>query len=199
MSGLIINEVYDRKGQGRRCIYKLSDATRASMPMDNAVRQVHTEAGHKLRTYALFKEKPCLEAYLIHVRDVRKRRLMSMLRMGVLPLRIETGRYEACKTIGSKGVPVEFRICLCCLLCKVEDEIHFLFECPLYSSLRNDLLEVCKNEIGQKFVFAWEKRNSEACLKFVLSCQCKSVCEAVANYVFDAFMYRVRYMKQKLV
>ena len=84
------------------------------------------------------------------VKDVRQRQLVSMLRMGVLPLRIETGRYEACKVVGSKGVPVEFRVCKCCSLCKVEDEIHFSFECPLYSSLRIGLFEVCKKEIGKK-------------------------------------------------
>ena len=121
--------------QGRWCMYKLSDEIRASLPKDSAVRQLHVEAGHKLRTYALFKEKPGLEPYQIVVKDVRQRQLVSMLRMGVLPLRIETGRYEACKVVGSKGVPVEFRVCKCCSLCKVEDEIHFLFECPLYSPL----------------------------------------------------------------
>ena len=168
------------------------------LPKDASL-QLHIEAGHKLRTYtyALFKGKPRLESYLIVVKDVRQRQLVSMLRMGVLPLRIETGRYEACKVVGSKGVPVEFRVCKCCSLCKVEDEIHFLFECPLYSSLRVGLFEVCKKEIGEKFVGAWQKKDMEMCMRCVFSCQCKSVCQVLATYVFDAFKCRVRYLKLK--
>ena len=111
-------------------IYKMSDEVCATMPKDSEVRQLHLDSSHKLLTYAVFKENFQLEAYLREVTDVRKRRLVSMLRMGVLPLRIETGRYEACKVVGSKGVPVEFRVCKCCALCKVEDEIHFVLECP---------------------------------------------------------------------
>ena len=159
--------VYEGKAQGRRCIYKISNEIRASMPKDSEVRQLHLDASHKLRMYAVFKENLHLEAYLREVTDVRKRRLMSMLRMGVLPLRIETGRYEACKVVGSKGVPVEFRVCKCCALSKVEDEIHFVLECPLYSRLRVSLLEVCTCEIGKKFTCAWEKRDMKLCFKYI--------------------------------
>jgi hypothetical protein len=45
------------QGKGRRCTYKLSDEIRATLPKDSAVRHLHIDAGHKLRTYALFKEK----------------------------------------------------------------------------------------------------------------------------------------------
>ncbi len=62
--------------------------------------------------------------------------------MGVSSLRIETGRYESNGTNGTRGIPVDMRICKCCDLCKVEDEIHVLLECPLYHTLRQSLLLV---------------------------------------------------------
>jgi hypothetical protein len=81
-------------------------------------------------TYALFKRECCFEPYLIVIRDVHKRTCLSRFRMGVSMLHIETGRYEANGTCGSHGIPVNMRVCLFCSLSKVEDEIHFLLECP---------------------------------------------------------------------
>ena len=49
--------------------------------------------------------------------------------MGILPLRIETGRYT--------NLQVNERICLLCQQNCVEDEAHFLFECDLYTAERN--------------------------------------------------------------
>ena len=48
--------------------------------------------GKKLRTYRLFKTEPGLEDYTKLSRQ--DRRLIVELRCGVLPLRIETGRWQ---------------------------------------------------------------------------------------------------------
>ena len=48
--------------------------------------------------------------------------------MGILPLRIETGRYV--------GEPVEQRHCRICNHSSIEDETHVLFECTLYNTIR---------------------------------------------------------------
>ena len=48
-----------------------------------------------------------------------------------------------------------------------------------------------------KFVGAWQKKNMEMCMRYVFSCECKSVCQVLATYVFDAFKCRVRYLKLK--
>ena len=60
------------------------------------------------------------------ISDVSSRKLLARFRMVVSTLRIEAGRYEANGTLGRKGIPIEYRICKCCNLEKVEDEIHFL-------------------------------------------------------------------------
>ena len=57
---------------------------------------------------------------------------MAKLRLGCLPLRIETGRYCVPKLIESE------RKCLVCESDSVEDELHFLFYCSQYSKLRQD-------------------------------------------------------------
>jgi hypothetical protein len=58
-----------------------------------------------------------------------ERSVLAQYRCGILPLKIETGRYT--------GMPVEQRLCQLCDLGEIENERHFLFHCPLYSDLRN--------------------------------------------------------------
>ena len=74
----------------------------------------------KLRTYSLFKNEIKTEDYILSNISKFKRSLLCQLRIGILPLEIETGRYTRKK--------VEDRICK---LCKsdVEDEVHFVCVC----------------------------------------------------------------------
>ena len=100
--------------------------------------------GNKLRTFALFNQSvqnDFMSFYLMHVKNVNKRRLMSKFRLGVCPLRIETGRYEINEK-KSKGISVENRTCqVCGSQDKVEDKFHFLMMCPAYNELRNNLFD----------------------------------------------------------
>ena len=57
------------------------------------------------------------------------RSLLAQLRLGILPLRLETERI--------KNEKVHERICLVCCDNLVEDEKHFLFHCKAYSSERD--------------------------------------------------------------
>ena len=59
----------------------------------------------------------------------------------LLSLRIEAGRYKSHGS-GTCGIPVESRICLGCGLA-IENEKHFLCECPMYTTERNVLKQVC--------------------------------------------------------
>ena len=51
---------------------------------------------------------------------------------GVFPLEVEKGRY--------RGVLVERRLCIVCNLGTVEDERHFLLNCPRYAIQRQSML-----------------------------------------------------------
>ena len=95
-----------------------------------------------LRTYALFKERVELEPYLWRIHDASQRRLIARLRMGVAPLRIELGRYEVTAQ-GGRGLPVEARVCQACRCGCVEDEAHFVVECPAYKRERRQLWAAC--------------------------------------------------------
>ena len=90
----------------------------------------------KLRTYCLFKTQYTAEKYVELDLPKNVRSVMAMFRCGILPLRIETGRY--------KCEPFEDRICVLCDQNEIETEKHFLLHCPLYNRLRNDFF----NKIG---------------------------------------------------
>ena len=56
--------------------------------------------------------------------------MLAQFRCGILPLEIEFGRY--------RNEELSNRICRLCSSA-IEDEIHFLCECPKYNDLRNNL------------------------------------------------------------
>ena len=74
----------------------------------------------------------------------RRRSLMSQFRTGILPLKIETGRYVP---IFDKNLKknrkrtANERICKLCGLNVIENEYHFVCVCPVYNSRRTILFE----------------------------------------------------------
>ena len=53
-------------------------------------------------------------------------------------MEIETGRY--------KGLNRDQRQCTLCKAA-VEDQIHFVFECPVYNNMRTEFIQTCKNRM----------------------------------------------------
>ena len=86
----------------------------------------------KLRTYVTLKDNIEVEPYIKYGNNRQTRSLMAQIRCGILPIRIETGRF--C------NLPVEHRLCEICNQNKVEDEFHFLMECPFYHHERQQML-----------------------------------------------------------
>ena len=89
--------------------------------------------GNKLRTYQLYKNSVKTEQYIKVSMSRRERRTMALFRSGALPIAIET--------------PVDDRLCDLCDMGVVENEKHFLLDCPLYSDLRYDLYYECSKYI----------------------------------------------------
>ena len=79
-----------------------------------------------------------INQYLVVEKYVRlnltsnQRSLLAQLRIGILPIRVETGRFNNMK--------LQDRLCQQCNLQQVEDEIHFLFYCELYAEERNNFI-----------------------------------------------------------
>ena len=85
----------------------------------------------KLRYYNLYKgDKNCADYLKMNITKYQ-RSLFAQFRSGILPLEIEVGRY--------RNIDLSERICKLCDLNMVEDEIHFLCVCPLYTEERGHL------------------------------------------------------------
>ena len=85
----------------------------------------------KLRSFITLKHEYGTEPFLkLHNRGYRS--VIAQFRCGILPLSIETGRFN--------GIPLEFRLCVFCSENTVEDEFHFLLDCSFYTDLRQALL-----------------------------------------------------------
>jgi hypothetical protein len=94
----------------------------------------------KLRYY---KEvvNPNLEdqKYLSVLTSVKKRINIAKIRTNSHELHSETGHWAIPKT------PWQERICHLCDTKRVEDEKHFLLECPVYTQIRSQFQNICHN------------------------------------------------------
>ena len=126
----------------------------------------------KLRTYNLISDFPLENPFLLKPLTFIQRKFLSKIRLGVLQLRIETGRYERPKK------PADERICKQCSMAEVEDEAHFLLKCPRHSLLRSTLLEKIYDP-------NFEMLNVTEKLKFLLNNP--SIVKQTAQFVIDAY------------
>ena len=78
--------------------------------------------------YRMFKQRHVYSAYLSEVHNVHLRVLLTRFRSGCHWLAVNEGRYS--------GIPRDQRVCPHCPSV-VEDEHHFLLQCPAYSCLRD--------------------------------------------------------------
>ena len=101
---------------------------------DDNWRQYMERDDSKLRTYKTFKLGVYMENYLVALKSPKLRREFTKLRISAHRLNIELGRYTRPKT------PVENRKCDFCKL-SVEDESHFVLDCPLVKTEREILFQ----------------------------------------------------------
>ncbi len=87
--------------------------------------EYHCSTKPKLRTYTTFKSNTDTATHLKCNLPKYERSIISQFRLGILPLRIETGRYS--------NLPLNERTCVFCNSAAVENEVHFAFECDFYN------------------------------------------------------------------
>ena len=112
---------------------------------------------------------------------VRKR--LSQLRLGVLPLRIETDRYQRVKNDASERFCKQPKCTNNVATAAgktfyVEHEFHFLLECKQYDNLRNVLL-------GRLSCPEFDQLNNQN--KFCYMLTRPSVARIVGQFIIDAF------------
>ena len=87
--------------------------------------EFNVEKRPKLRTYRIFKTSYGAENYVEKFLSKGHRAILAQFRFGISPLKIEVGRFY--------NIPLQFRLCEMCLLNTIEDEKHFLLDCPKYN------------------------------------------------------------------
>ena len=90
----------------------------------------------KLRTYKEFKLTFGTENYIKMNLARSERSYISQIRLGILPIRIETGRFTRLEE--------EQRICEMCNTGEIENENHFLHHCSKYVREREELYNVAQ-------------------------------------------------------
>ena len=102
----------------------------------------------KLRTYFKFKHEYKTECYISLNLPRQLRSILAQLRLGILPLYIETGRYQTKidpVTGKRRNLKSEERLCELCDTNSVEDEFHFIFCCNFYINERKYYFDkICK-------------------------------------------------------
>ena len=92
----------------------LSYATRKTKEHFTSQRRNSIAQTPKLKTYKLFKNAHTTDQYILLNLQKNERSMLAQLRCGILPLRIETGRYT--------GEPADSRLCIFCDSSEIENE-----------------------------------------------------------------------------
>jgi hypothetical protein len=123
----------------------------------------------KLKTFANIKTDFKLEQYLLHF-PVITRRNFTRIRISSHHLAVEIGRYTKPLT------PYDNRLCHFCYFDCIEDEQHFLFECPYYASERDFLF-------SQLDFLDIDFTNTEYLFVTLMSTMDYDVCSILCNYI----------------
>ena len=122
--------------------------------------------------YRSVKENWEFSEYLETVHVTEHRKALCRLIVSSHQLRIETGRWER------PSVSREMRHCELCNN-GIEDEFHFLLECPVYSSIRKQLINR----------YYWNRPSMYKLVQLFNSKRRKEII-ALAKYVYQAFKLR---------
>jgi len=133
------------------------------------------QSSPKLKTYKLFKNTFETEIYVKLNLTKYERSMLAQFRCGILPLRIETGRYV--------NEPLHERICTQCDLQCIESEQLILLECSFYNSIR---LSIFGDALQSDFCFTSKSDNDK--LKYFLL----HATRKTAKYLVNAIQARRR-------
>jgi len=138
----------------------------------SSVHGSSSSENNKLRTYQLFKTNFNLENYLICLKQ-NSRKLMCKLRVGILDLMIEIGRYHK-----PHKIPLSERVCNFCKDNQIEDEFHFLMSCSKFLEIRTNFFHSIE-EIN----FDFKNYTLDMKFTFLLSCQDTEVISKLSSFL----------------
>ena len=133
----------------------------------------------KLRTYKTFKKEFKLEPYLSSPLNPHYTLALTRFRISSHCLAIETGRYTHPKT------PEEKRLCIYCPNKVVENEVHFLIDCPNYTQERTEFL----NAVSAFIPNLAELDSNNKFIK-ILSSKTPEVLHYLGKFIYKSFEKR---------
>ena len=150
--------------------------------LNKATAKSNLSGGNKLRTYNKLKVNFGPEPYLTSVENKDHRSAITQLRVSSHPLHIESQR-------GSVQNP-ENRSCPFCSYPYMEDEFHFIMECPAYSEDRANLNivfdSVTLQQLDKKHQFLW-----------LLTNESKHICKILGKFLFKSLQKRKALINQR--
>ena len=135
------------------------------------------------QSYYKFKNTIRLEPYLTVIKNRKQRVSYTELRLCDHKLRIETDRHLKFK------VARQQRICYLYHR-KVEDESHFLLECPGLVQYHQQLAQ-CMNAYCKNYLLTNEEK-----IMFLMTNENPRICHAVAKITYNAFEFRQKDMEK---
>ena len=136
----------------------------------------------KAVTYILIKIKIAFEPFLTLVKNHKLRNFISRFRLSNHQLMIEKGRYARPK------IEREQRFCYNCLD-KIEDETHFVINCPVYNTEREKLFEICRAKSNMKIHFDSIPTEKQK-LIFIMTSDDVDIINGFASYLKHCFRKR---------
>ena len=157
-AGVIINDVSNYKVIKDQIAEFLFSRFKSEWSADkNRMNARNGNGRNKLRAYRQYKQEFKSETYLKYSMSRAHRSAYAKFRCGVVPIRIETGRYER--------LNYNDRTCFHCID-KIENEQHVLLNCPVYQPLRESLFAMLCFEFPNIMTSTDDEK-----LSAVLSCQ----------------------------
>ena len=127
-----------------------------------------SKANHYRNFYGFFE----IQFYLKNTLPVYLTRILAKLRCSAHELKVEKGRHN--------GTPYLQRICVFCRNNQIEDEFHFVLQCPFFHDLRI-------RYIPQRYIKRYPNVED---FYAIMKCKNESVIARLAQYLIVAFQRR---------
>lgn len=141
------------------------------------------ESNKKLDTYIKFKSNFTKEQYLECLSNPLHRKYFTSLRISAHKLEIEMGRYSK----------KERHERLCSLCKSVENEVHFLFECSIYSVIREEFIKFIQLKIPNFNILTSEDK-----FIYIMSCEDIDIIKETGLFIFNCFKMREEHQNATL-
>ena len=126
-------------------IIQLNELNKKAKLFDENCWKIRCAGNPKIRTYIHFRQSLDTEEYVKYNLSRNERSFMAQIRLGILPLKIETGRFE--------NLVPELRLCEFCPNTEIDDEEHFLFKCELNKELKTKFISTLIRDRSTKCTF----------------------------------------------